>query len=99
MASTVYEVPATKRAELDEALRDDIVSRQSQKIRDAPSAGGPAGQLYVVVSGTPDAVARADTLLGPLGRKLPAADADALLKKFQDEDDAASAGMGLFFTE
>jgi hypothetical protein len=99
MASTVYEVPAAKRTDLDAALRDDLVSRQSQKVRDAPSAGGPAGQLYVVVSGTDEAVVRADTLLAPLGRKLPPAEADALQRKFQDEDDAASAGMGLFFTE
>jgi len=99
MASIVYEIAAAKRTELDAALRDDLVSRQSQKVRDAPSAGGPAGQLYVVVSGTAEAVARADTLLAPIGQKLPTADADALLKKFQDEDDAASAGMGLFFTE
>jgi hypothetical protein len=99
MASTVYEVPSPKRTELDAALHDDLVSRQSQKIRDAPSAGGPAGQLYVVVSGTDDGIARADSLLAPLGRKLPPPEAEALLKKFQDEDDAASAGMGLFFTE
>ncbi|MCI4326380.1 MAG: hypothetical protein L3K16_01910 [Thermoplasmata archaeon] len=99
MASTIYEVPSAKRTELDAALQDDVVSRQSQKIRDAPSAGGPAGQLYVVVSGTEEAVTRADSLLAPLGRKLPAAEAESLQRKFQDEDDAASAGMGLFFTE
>jgi hypothetical protein len=99
MAITIFEIPSTRRPELEEALRDDIVSRQSQKIRDAASAGGPAGQLYVVVSGAPEAVARADGLLAPLGRKLPPAEAEGLQKKFQDEDDAASAGMGLFFTE
>jgi hypothetical protein len=99
MAVTIYEVPSTKRTELDTALRDDLVSRQSQKVRDAASAGGPAGQLYVVVSGAPEGVARADELLAPLGRKLPMTDAEALQRKFQDEDDAASAGMGLFFTE
>ncbi|MCI4321728.1 MAG: hypothetical protein L3K05_05425, partial [Thermoplasmata archaeon] len=82
MALTIFEVPSTRRTELDAALRDDIVSRQSQKIRDAPSAGGPAGQLYVVVSGAPEAVARADGLLTPLGRKLPPAEADSLQKKF-----------------
>jgi hypothetical protein len=99
MASTIYEVPSAKRTGLDAALKDDLVSRQSQKIRDAPSAGGPVGQLYIVVSGTEEAVARADSLLAPLGRKLSAAEAASLQQKFQDEDDAASAGMGLFFTE
>jgi hypothetical protein len=99
MALTIFEVPAGKRSELESVLHDDLLSRQSQKVRDAASAGGPAGQLYVVLSGAPEAVERADTLLGPIGRKLSSADAEALQKKFQDEDDAASAGMGLFFTE
>jgi hypothetical protein len=99
MAWTIFEVPSSRRTELDAALNDDVVSRQSQKIRDAATAGGPSGQLYVVVSGSDAGVARANELLGPLGKKLPPAEADALHKKFQDEDDSASAGMGLFFTE
>jgi hypothetical protein len=99
MAWTIFEVASNKRTELDAALNDDIVSRQSQKIRDAAIAGGPVGQLYVVISGSEDGVTRANELLAPLGKKLPTAEADALHKKFQDEDDSASAGMGLFFTE
>ena len=99
MAYTIFEVPSAKRSDLETALHDDVVSRQSQKIRDGPSAGGAAGQLFVVVSGSPEGVARADELLGPLGRKLPTAEAEALQKRFQEEDDSASAGMGLFFTE
>jgi hypothetical protein len=99
MAWTIFEVPSARRTELDAALNDDLVSRQSQKIRDAATAGGPAGQLFVVVSGSDAGVARANELIAPLGRKLPPADADALHQRFQDEDDSASAGMGLFFTE
>jgi hypothetical protein len=99
MAWTILEVPSARRTELDAALNDDVVSRQSQKIRDAATQGGPAGQLFVVVSGSEEGVARANELIAPLGRKLPPADAEALHKKLQDEDDSASAGMGLFFTE
>lgn len=99
MARTIFEVPSARRTELDAALNDDIVSRQSQKIRDASSAGGPAGQLYVVISGSDAGVARANELIAPLGRQLPPAEADKLHQRFQDEDDSASAGMGLFFTE
>jgi hypothetical protein len=99
MAWTIFEVPSNRRTELDAALNDDVVSRQSQKIRDAAAAGGPAGQLYVLVSGSDAGVARANELLGPIGKKLPPAEGEALHKKFQDEDDSASAGMGLFFTE
>ena len=99
MAWTLFSVPSTKRTELDAALKDDKVSRQSQKVRDAAAMGGPAGAVYVLVEGAADAVHRAEELLGPIGTKLPASEGDALYRKFKDEDEAASAGMGLFFTE
>lgn len=99
MAWTLHLVPNAKRGELDTVLKDDQLSRQSHKLRDAATAGGPAGELYVLIEGSAEAVARADQLLGPLGKKLPAAEADAIYGKFREEDEAASAGMGLFFTE
>jgi len=99
MAWTLFSVPATKRAELDAALKDDRVSRQSQKVRDAAAMGGEAGTTYVLVEGAADAVHHAEELLGPIGTKLPSADAETLYRRFKDEDEAASAGMGLFFTE
>jgi hypothetical protein len=99
MPATIYLVPGTKRAELDVALSDDIVARQSRKIREAPAMGGPAGELYVMIEGSVDAVRRTDELLAPIGKKLPPPEAEALERRFHDEDEAASAGMGLFFTE
>lgn len=99
MAWTLFIVPTTKKTELDAALKDDVVARQSQKVRDAPSAGGPAGQLYVLIEGGAEAVARAETLLAAVGTKVPGADGETLYRKFKDEEEAASAGMGLFFTE
>jgi hypothetical protein len=99
MPSTIFLVPATKRTELDQALNDDIVARQSRKIRDAAPLGGPSGELYVMIEGSAEAVARAESLLGPLGQRLPPAESAALEQRFRDEDESASAGMGLFFTE
>lgn len=99
MAWTLYEVPSEKRGELDTALKDDLVSRQSQKLREAAAVGGPAGRLYVLIEGSPEGVARAEAVLAPVGTKLPAADGERLHRRFKEEDDAASAGMGLFFTE
>lgn len=99
MAWTLFSVPTTKRTELDAALKDDRVSRQSQKVRDAPAMGGPAGTTYVLIEGSVEAVHRAEELLTPLGTKLPNADAESLYRRFKDEEEAASAGMGLFFTE
>ncbi len=99
MAWTLFTVPNSKRAELDAVLHDDQLSRQSQKVRDAKALGGPADSVYVLLEGAPDAVRRAEELLGPVGTRLPAADAEALYRKFKDEEESASAGMGLFFTE
>jgi hypothetical protein len=99
MAWTLYSVPATKRTELDAALKDDRVSRQSLKVREASAMGGPSGATYVLIEGAADAVHRADELLTPIGTKLPAAEGEPLYRRFKDEEEAASAGMGLFFTE
>lgn len=99
MAYTIYSVPNTKRAELDTVLKEDRVARQSQKVRDAQVLGGPSGQLYVLVEGAPDVVTLADDLLAKIGTRLPPTDRDRLKAQFEAEDEAASAGMGLFFTE
>jgi hypothetical protein len=99
MAWTLYRVPTQRKTELDQALADDRVSRQSHKIRDAATVGGPSGELYVLIEGSEDAVRQADDLLGKIGTKVPAADGEKLRQQFKDEDDSAAAGMGLFFTE
>lgn len=99
MAWVIFEVPNDRRAKLDEALRDDLVGRQSQKLRDAATLGGRSGHVYIQVDGSPEAVSRAEALLKEVGTKLPPTEAEALRKRLQDEDEAASQGMGLFFTE
>ncbi len=99
MAWTLLSVPTSKRAELDAALHDDLVSRQSHKIRAAASLGGPADATYVLVEGSADAVRRAEELLREVGTPIGAAEREPLYRKLKDEDEAASAGMGLFFTE
>ena len=99
MAWTIFSVPSAKRTELDAALKDDLVSRQSQKVRDAGALGGPADRTYVLVEGSTEGVQRAKELLAAVGSALPAAEGEALHQRFRDEEDAASAGMGLFFTE
>jgi hypothetical protein len=99
MAWTIFTVPSGRKTELDAVLQDDVVARQSQTIRDAASMGGTAGHLYVIIEGSPEGVARANTLLAPLGVQLPPAEGQGLYRRFKDEQDAASAGMGLFFTE
>lgn len=99
MPWTIYRVTASRKADLDLALADDIVARQSRKIRDAATLGGPAGELYVMIEGSSEGVARAESVLAPVGTKLGGADADAVHQKLVDEDQASAAGMGLLFTD
>jgi hypothetical protein len=99
MAWVIFEVPNDRRAKLDEALRDDVVARQSHKLRDAATLGGKSGHMYVLIDGSAEAVTKAEGLLHDVGTKLPPKEAEALRAKLQEEDEAASAGMGLFFTE
>ena len=46
-----------------------------------------------------EAVARAEGLLKPLAEPMEPAQREAIYRKFKDEEEAASSGMGLFFTE
>lgn len=84
---------------MDAALKDDLVSRQSQKVRDGASLGIPGATTVVLIEGSMEAVKRIEELLGPVGSRLGGSDAERLYRRFKDEEEAASAGMGLFFTE
>jgi len=99
MSWTIFSVTSDRRSDLDAALKDDVVSRQSQKLRDGASVGAAAGTTVVLVEGSADGVRRAEELLEPLGTRLSGADAEQLYRRLKDEEEAASAGMGLFFTE
>lgn len=99
MAYTIFSVPNSKRSELDEVLKEDRIARQSQKLRDAQVMGGPSGELYVLIDGAADAITLAEERLAKIGTRPSAAERDKLKAQFEAEDEAASAGMGLFFTE
>ncbi len=99
MSWAIFSVPSDKRAELDAALQDDLVSRQSRKVRAAATFGGPSDRTYVLLEGSDEAVRRAESLLAGVGDRLSGSDAEGLYGRFREEDESASAGMGLFFTE
>ncbi len=99
MSWTIFRVPTGRKGDLDAALADDVVARQSRKIRDATTLGGPAGELVVLIEGTPEGVARAETVLGPVGTKLTGAEAQQLFDRLAEEDQASAAGVGLLFSD
>ncbi|MFZ0700097.1 MAG: hypothetical protein WAN74_07930 [Thermoplasmata archaeon] len=99
MAAILFAVPGTKRSELDTILKEDRISRQSQKIRDATTLGGKTGELFVLVEGAEETVHAAEEMLAKIGTRLPPAEREEILRRMHEEDESASAGMGLFFTE
>ena len=84
MPWVLFEVPNDRRAKLDDVLRDDLIARQSHKIRDAATLGGKSGHLYVQIEGSPEAVARAETQLKEVGTMLPPKEAEALRARLQE---------------
>lgn len=99
MVWAIFSVPSSRRTDLDGVLKDDLIARQSQKLREAGVLGGPTDTLYVLIEGTPDAIRRAEELLGSVGTRLPPAEAEPLYRRLKEEEDDAALGMGLFFTE
>lgn len=99
MATTLFAVPGTKRTELDAILKEDRIARQSHKIRDAATLSGKSGELFVLIEGSEEVVKAADEMLAKIGTRLSSAEQAEVLRRLKDEDESASAGMGLFFTE
>lgn len=77
---------------MEEALGDDILSRQSLTIRDARHFGVPGDWLYLFVEGEEKGILRADAVLLDIGERAP--DGDVLYKMLKEEEDAAASSLG-----
>lgn len=91
----VYRVKTADRAKMDEALGDDILSRQSLQVRDAKHFGRGGSDLYLFVDGSEAGILRADALLLGFAERAP--DAAELHAIMAEEDDAAAGGLGSIF--
>lgn len=95
MPHRVYRVKTSDRTRLDEALGDDILSRQSLQTRDARHFGEPGDWLYLFVEGEEKGLLRADAVLLVFAERAP--NADALHAKLKAEEDEAASGLGSIF--
>ncbi|OGS50842.1 MAG: hypothetical protein A3K65_03095 [Euryarchaeota archaeon RBG_16_68_12] len=93
----VFSVPLSKRAGKDEALRDDLVSRQSIVEREADALGFKGLGTLVLVEGEEKAVARAAELFKDVGEELPADKAAAVRQAIRDQESDVAAGIGSIF--
>lgn len=95
MPFQVYRFTGAQRAQLDAALGDDILSRQSLVIRDARHFGVPGDWTFLFVEGTDAGILRADAVLLDFGERAP--DAKVLMDLLRAEEDAAATGLGSVF--
>jgi hypothetical protein len=82
---------------MEEALGDDILSRQSLTIRDARHFGVPGDHVFLFVEGTEPGLLRADAVLLEIGERAP--EGDVLYQMMKEEEDAAASGLGSVFGE
>jgi hypothetical protein len=94
MAYAIYGVKKDCIGKIDNVLKDDLVSRQSIKIRDASVFGIKKDVRYVLVEGSEEAIKRADELFKDIAEKEQGADAERAYAAFKAEDENVASGMG-----
>ncbi len=93
----VYRIPPAKMAAMELVYHDNLAGRQSITVREAKTLGVAGEGSLVLVEGSDDGVARADTLLKDTATALTGADAEAAYRAFRAQDEDAASGMGFVF--
>ncbi|MGB9636257.1 MAG: hypothetical protein ACPL1Y_03285 [Thermoplasmata archaeon] len=94
MAYAIYGVKKEHIGKIENVLKDDLVSRQSIKIREASVLGVNKEVRYVLVEGSEEAIKRADELFKEIAEKETGADAEKAYAAFKAEDENVASGMG-----
>ena len=90
----IFDVKAPDVPKADEALKDDLVSRQSITIKDGVAYG--ASGKVVIIEGSDAGIAKAAEIVkANNGRESPKA--EIIYKQIKDEESAAEGGVGFVF--
>ncbi len=92
----VYHAKSADRQKVDEALKDDLISRQSITIREGASIGLSGIALLVLVEGAEDAVKRADERF-EFAERLEPGKAEEARKAIRAQEEDAASGRGMIF--
>lgn len=92
MPHQVYRFASSARARMEQALGDDILSRQSLTLRDARHFGVPGDWIFLFVEGEEKGILRADAVLLEIGERAP--DGETLYRLLKEEEDAAASSLG-----
>ncbi|MCJ2669844.1 MAG: hypothetical protein KAS60_02015 [Thermoplasmata archaeon] len=93
----IFSIPKEKTGKMNEALKDDLVSRQSIAIREAKVLGEDMEGTLLLVEGTEEAVERAKEIFKEVGKPLQDDKAKSAYDKFKAEEDAVADGVGFLF--
>ncbi len=93
----VFSVEPSKIKEIDEALKDDIVSRQSIYIRDAKALSMEGKVRYVFIEGDAKAIERAVEIFTKFAKVTPEKEANAVRDKIRSNEEDAASGIGNIF--
>ena len=93
----IFEVKPPDVPKADEALRDDLVSRQSIAARDGSALGFPDRGRLILIEGTDAALARAAELFKSFATKVEGPQAEAVHAAFRAQDEDVASGIGMIF--
>ncbi|MBC7128897.1 MAG: hypothetical protein H5T45_04100 [Thermoplasmatales archaeon] len=97
MGYEIFEVTKENEKIFDELAKDDIVSRQSIWKRDAKSLGIEGNSIFIKIEGSEEAIKRAEEILKDKVKKIEGERKEEINKKFVEDEESASAGMGFIF--
>ena len=95
MAYAVFEIEKENEDMIEEVKKDDLISRQSIWTRDAKSFAIEGNKIFLKIEGSEDAIKKAEEILK--GKRLPKEKEEEINKKFVEDEEAASEGMGFIF--
>lgn len=93
----IFSIDKEKTGKMNEALKDDLVSRQSIVIREAKVLGENMEGTLLLVEGTEEAIERAKEIFEELGKALQDDEAKSAYDKFKAEEDTVANGVGFLF--
>ena len=93
----IFSIDKERTGKMNEALKDDLVSRQSIVIREANVLGEDMEGTLLLVEGTEEAIERAKEIFEELGKVLQDDEAKSAYDKFKAEEDTVANGVGFLF--
>ena len=97
MTYNIYRIPKEKASKATSVVyQDNIVSRQSITIRDARALGIETDERILLIEGSPEALAHADTILKELAVKETEENSKKIYEKFKEEENTILSATSIF---